>query len=355
MAFGKQNITMKHVFSVTSHLTFFIAKKTIEKRQLCNDDCILLLLRDYTIPPAYNNLYATVSTSYNVDAKKGRVFAGANFVKTSNNIKEFDSRIDPLLNNEDFIWYTSVCSNDICSLMVTKPNCKGFYVTEDGFASYRDFNPQTFIGWRYLFYRLFLKPLWPRIFSAKNHFISSDHPKYLGCIATSKICFPLHQNNLITIGSPFETIDLGFVPDALLSIDPLFLFLSDDKVIDIYSQLSNIIKKKGYNLMAYKYHPVFLSEANKEHKEKYNKIIRDSFGNDIVELDKSVVLENVLQTYKCDFYTDNSSVAIYGSVTGAKCYTYIPILKGYVPSEILKAQYAIPTALIDIYKPVVEE
>ncbi len=346
---------MKHVFSVTSHLTFLIARKTIEKLQLRNDECILLLLRDYTIPPAYDNLYATVSTSYNVDAKKGRVFAGANFAKTCKNIKDFDRSIDPLLCGDDFIWYTSVCSNDICSLMVTKPNCKGFYVTEDGFASYRDFNPQTFVGWRYLFYRVLLKPLWPRIFSAKNHFISSDNPKYLGCIATSTLCFPLHQNDLIVIGSPFETIDLGFVPDALLSIDPLFLFVSDEVVIDLYSRLADIFKGKDYKSIVYKFHPVFLSESNKKHKEKYNKIIHDVWGEYIVELDKSVVLENVLQSYKCDFYTDNSSVAIYGSVTGAKCYTYIPILKKHVSADILKSQYSIPTALREIYRPVITD
>ena len=49
----------------------------------------------------------------------------------------------------------------------------------------------------------------------------------------------------------------------------------------------------------------------------------------MTELDSSVCLENVLMSYKCDFYTDNSSVAIYAHDMGVECYSYIPILREY--------------------------
>ena len=163
---------MKHVFSVTSNLTFSLVRRIVKVNALSASDCVLLLLRGYKIPVEMERTYAhRVETTYNVDVDNGRVFAGARFWRTQKNIGEFDRLVDAEVGGEDFVFYTSVCSNDICSLMVTKPNCKGFYMIEDGLSSYRDFNPQTFTGIRYWVYRLLLKPLWPRIFEVKNHFI----------------------------------------------------------------------------------------------------------------------------------------------------------------------------------------
>lgn len=338
---------MKHVFGVSSHLTFYITHRYIDLKGINRDDCLLLLTRNYTLPDRFDSQYPhQLHTGYNImNSKSGRVFAGLNVFRTMKNIREFDSLTDPFLKNDDFIYYTQVCSNDITSLMATKPNCKGFYVIEDGYSSYRDFNPQTFTGLNFVIYKLVLNPLFPRIYACKNHFIASESPKFLGCIATMQSCFPLHQDRLQVIGLPFEEVDLGFTPDALLSIDPLYLFFSEKETCQIYSDLADFIKGKPYKTMAYKFHPNFFAETNAVIREKTDRIIRECFGDGIVELDKSVVLENVLHTYKCDFYTENSSVAIYGNEAGAKCYSYMPILRKYMSKEKLEEIYPTIPAL----------
>ena len=330
---------MKHIFGVSSHLTFYIAHRIIELNHHDRDECLLFLTRNYSLPDNFNELYPhQVHTGYNLaNSKSGRVFAGVNVFKTLRNIQEFDALIDPFLQGQEFIYYTQVCSND--SLMATKKNCRGFYVIEDGLASYRNFNPQTFTGVRYVAYRMILNPLFHRIYACKNHFIASESPKFLGCISTLPFCFPLHQDKLQVIGLPYETIDLGFAPDALLSIDPLYMHFSKEDINQIYTELGRFIERKQYTTIAFKYHPNFFAAANAEVKLFFEKTIRDIFGENLIELDKSVVLENVLKTYCCDFYTDNSSVALYGSQMGAKCYTYKPVMRKYAPEEKFEEWY----------------
>lgn len=321
---------MKHVFYVTSHLTFNITNKIVELDGINPQDTVLLLARDYHIPEKFNAQYPNqIATSYNISVSQGRVFAGANFCKTIKNIQFFDKLVDEQIKGEDFLWYASVCSNDICSLMVTKKNCKGFYIMEDGLASYRDFNPQTFTGIRYWLYRLLLKPLFYRIFAVKNHFISDDSPKFIGCIATNSRCFPLHQHCLRIIGLPFENVELQEVPEAVLSVDPLFLEIDEEATRKVYEQLAKYVQSKGYHTIAYKYHPRFNAASNRELKALYGNMLNQYFTIRLVELAPDVVIEGVLKNYKCDFYTANSSIAIYGSAAGANCYTYIPLLQPF--------------------------
>lgn len=321
---------MKHVFGVSSHLVFYQCHKIIELDHLNPDDCIFFFTRNYHCPQKFDAIYGhQIHTEYNVNTNKGRIFEGIRFDKTRKNIKEFDSLVDGFIGDNDFVWYSQVCNNDICSLFVTKSNCKAYYILEDGLGSYRDFNPQTFTGWKYPLYKLILKPFFRRCFEVKNHFITTDHPKFKGCFATTPYCFPLHQQYFRCIGIPFEKIDLGFSPDAVISIDPLYFFIKQEDESKVYERLSSLIKQKQYNSISYKFHPYFNAKQNAEIKNRYQKMINRYFGDKMAELSSDIVLENVLMTYHCDFYTDNSSVAIYAHEMGCDCYTYIPILRDY--------------------------
>ena len=320
---------MKHVFSVSSHLVFYIARRIIEKKGIPVDDCALFLVRNYRVPDKYTTIYKhQIHTSYNITPDKGRVFAGIHVLKTLGNIRHFDNLVDEHIQGEDFIFYTPVCSNDISSLMVTKSNCKGYYITEDGFTSYRNYNPQTFNGLKFVAYKLVLNIFFHRIFAIKNHFITTNHPKFIGCIATDKRCFPLHQEYISVIGFPFEKEKLDISPDAIVSIDPLFLFVGIDVVKRVYVRLANFMKSKSYKVIAYKMHPRFNAVGMEELCRQYKEIFEGQFPQKIVELQPDVVLENVLSCYKCDFYSCNSAISIYASQAGAHCYSIMPLLKG---------------------------
>ena len=276
---------MKHVFGASSHLVFYLCNRIIELDHINPDDCIFFFTRNYHCPPKYDKIYKNIiDTGYNVDEKKGRVFEGIHLLKTRHNIKEFDTMVDSYLRGDDFIWYSQVCSNDFCSLFV---------------------------------------------FEVKNHFITTDHPKFKGCIATTEYCFPLHQQYLRCVGLPFETIDLGFSPDAIISIDPIYLFVNEQAEDCVYQRLSHYILNKNYSHIAYKFHPYFFAKSNADIKKRFESLIKKYYGDSLTELSADVSLENVLMTYHSDFYTDNSSVAVYGNAMNVKCYTYIPILRNY--------------------------
>ncbi len=330
---------MKHLFGIASHLTFNVARKIILADNIQPDDCYFLLLRNYEIPPEYNDIYHNrLATSYNTDIKHGRIFAGLNIFKTAKNMREFDALIDGFIGEGMFMWYTSVCYNDICSMMVTNDKCAGYYVMEDGLVSYERSNPQAFVGWRYVIYKFLLVLLYPRIFTLKNNFITTCHPKFKGCIATSQLCFPLHQQYLKVIGSPFEPQEYAIYPDAVISVDPLFNSRVDnERVAQIFKSLAEFMAEKQYKLIAFKLHPRFNSINNKVYKEYYCRLLKELFPN-IHELPQDLVLENLLAWCKADFYSCDSSVALYVSQEGVRCYSMMPLLKGtpaYHPTDIM--------------------
>lgn len=342
---------MIHVFAVTSHLTFHIARKIAERQALSAEDCVLLLLRDYHIPPEYAAVFPYyITTSYNVDIDKGRIFSGMKFWQTRRNIRTFDRLVDAVIKDRPFLWYTPVCSNDICSLMVTKRNCQGYYITEDGFASYRDYNPQTFTGVQYGIYRLVLRPLFPRIFTVKNHFIETQHPKYRGCIATSQRCFPLHQDKLTVIGFPFEPMVADLHPDAVISVDPLYQFIDLDRAEAVYKQLAAYMgSHHHYQSVMYKMHPRFDANSNALHRKEYQALLQKYFP-DAQPLASSVVLESLLASTHADFYSCNSSVAIYASQVGTQCYNFMPLLENTAAYDYNRymSEITIPVTAQDI-------
>ena len=106
-------------------------------------------------------------------------------------------------------------------------------------------------------------------------------------------------------------------------------FITDEDIEKTYKRLGDYIRAKNYKKIAYKFHPYFFADSNLTHKVFFEKQINKYFGSNISCIPATYSLENVLMTYKCDFYTDNSSVAIYAEAMGVKCYSYIPILREY--------------------------
>lgn len=330
---------MKHVFGVSSHLAFYLCHRLIQIDAIPVDDCIFFTTRDYMIPREYQSIYTQIiRTSYNVSATNGRIFAGWRIWRTIKNVQDFDSLVDQEIRGEDFLWYTQVCFNDICSLMVSKPNCRGYYVIEDGSGSYRKENKPTFTGIKGLIYHFLLKPLFPRLFIVKNHMIETEHHKFKGCIASNDMCFPLHKQYTRVIGIPFVPVPLAKVPDAIISIDPLFLWISQEDAECLFQRLAAFVNSKGYKYIVYKHHPYNLSSAHINAHRQYNEWIKHYFTANLQELDSQVSLENTIMAHQCDFYTAVSSVAIYAKAMGVVCYSYMPIIREYaqVPIHIVE-------------------
>lgn len=315
---------MKHVFFVFSHLTFYMVHQIVRTENINTKDCFILIGRDYTFPENHQNDFQNTYKS----PSQQRCFAGINIFKTAKNVKAFDKIIDEHTDHQDFYAYIAGWTDDFSNLLVSNNKCKGYYIFEEGTGSYSHVNSKTFTGIKYWIYRLILKNLFPRFYAIKESYHNIDHYKFKGFYASSSRAFPeFHNFPIKVIDIPFENIDLGFVPDAVLSIDPLYRFANNEAVQDIYSHLFHYLETKNYKLIAYKFHPFFA--VRPEIKNEFSNIIHNCCTTKLVELDSNIVLENVLKTYKCDFYSAGSSVQIYGAIAGAKCYTFSSYLKKY--------------------------
>jgi len=323
------NLTLKHFFCISSHLAFSICDHLIRMDRLPIEDCVFLTTRGYRVPLS-GAQYHVVETDLNSSAQTSRLFAGFRVWKTMRNIRLFDELITTHTKGEDYIFYTQICNNDICSVCVTNPYCKGYYIIEDGVGSYKKEDLQTFKGIQYLIYKYFLKPLFPRIYELKNHMIEVDHPKYKGCIATNALCFPSHQDSLRIIGLPFHEEPLPNPPQALLSLDPYYLWLTDIQVEIVIKQLSDFINNQCYKSLAFKAHPYLLANENHDKYVLYKQYLQRYLSIPLEELDAQRCLENILMAHKdCVFYTAVSSVAIYAKVMGVKCYTFAPLIRQF--------------------------
>lgn len=320
---------MKHFFCVASNLAFSICNRLIQVDGLPLGDCVFITLRSFRLPACVHG-YHVVETSLNTSATSGRLFAGWRIWDTKKNLRKLDQLIYDNTGGEDFLFYTQICNNDLCSAFVSNPQCKGYYIIEDGSGSYRKEEIISFQGWRGWMYKWVLKPMFPRIYTLKNKMVEVNHPKFKGCIATNELCFPLHQDVLRVIGLPFQPEPMEYAPEALISLDPYYIWLTDEQVQRVMEQLGEYINAKHYQRIAFKPHPYLLTKENNSKYLLYKEWLQRFIHCKIEELGGQVSLENTLMAHKdCDFYTAYSSVAIYAKAMGVRCYTFAPLLRQY--------------------------
>lgn len=327
---------MKHIFGISSHLAFYLCQRVIEQDSLDVKDCIFFTIDSYSLPTEHIDYYAHVDITKVLSRTTGRIFVGWRFWKTAENIARIDKMIEQYVDGDEYIWYTQICFNDLCSVMVTNPKCAGYYVLEDGSGSYIPEDPPTFQGWRAIVYHCLLKPLYPRIYILKNHLVEINHPKFKGCIASNDACFPLYKRYVRIVGMPFRPEPLQIGPDAVISIDPLFRWgVTDNQAQQLIKQLANYVNARHYSHIVYKHHPAILSPLQKERYFMYNTWVCQYFEGEIEELNAQVSLENTLMAHpSADFYTAVSTVAIYAHAMGVSCYTYCPLLRQFVDKAV---------------------
>ncbi len=321
---------MKYIFSFYSHLTLYMSLEIIRHYNIPPADCLMISGRDYAIPAEDKPSeckYLFFKGGWN--DKRYRLFSGLKIWKTIENRKKIDKLIIDNTQGDKYQCFLGSCADDYANLLVTHKNCTGYFIYEEGMASYNPNIPPIFSGLRYLIYKCILKPFFPRFYSIKEYNIYPYYYKFKKFIAISPRCFPtFNEYEKVIVNNPFKQIKLNFAPDAIISIDALLLFIGKEPAQDVYLQLLKYIDSQGYKNIAYKFHPWFYLHTAE--KKEYQHFIQSILREKAIELEESTILERVLSTYKCDFYTGYcSSVCIYGAFAGAKCYLATPLLKKY--------------------------
>lgn len=296
-------------------------------RGISANDCLLLSLRKYELPQAYREIYAPHTYSYPMDIlreENARLWQWGRLVKSYGNLSRLERFIQDHFGQDVFLFYLpNAFQTDAASGIVTMKGCKGFYILEEGSASYCEEKElsQLFVGWQRKVYDYILNPLFPRFYCMRGSFYSTDHKLFKGTIAMTKEAFSSVGGEKIVVSCPFVDESLDRAPDAVLSVDAtLNMFFSAEVAEEVYRRLKEEMASRGLLTLAYKFHPNYY--GNEELLAHYRGILQSVFGDDAYEMNASSVMENVLCSYKCYFYSDLSSVAWYASKFGAKCYSY---------------------------------
>lgn len=320
---------MKHIFYVHSAITFFVAKQYIFERKISPKDCLFLLVRGYRLPKEYLEVFPNVISypSGILNSGDTRIFQNNNPFKGISNIRVIEKKINQYFHTEAFTFYIPNTFALVTNIIATMKTCQAFYILEEGTASYIPFHllPNHLVGIKRPIF-LIVKTLFNRFYALRGNAFGTYHPKFKGNISISEKAFADNDGEKIIVSSPFRQITLEIVPNAIWSIDAsLKTFFSIEDIENLFFYLRSIFKKKGYTKIAYKFHPDFYNSP--DDLILFRTKIDEIFENLVYELPSSAVLEDILNSYEIDFYTDYSSVSIYAQK--GTCYSYAQFLKPF--------------------------
>lgn len=317
---------MKHLFYVHSHITFLVSKQYILDKGINPDDCLLLCSRNYVPRYEYQQIIKNIKKYPQEvwDSRKEDLSLLKNLFNGFHGLKVLEDFITAYCQQDEFFFYTFSTNSHMCSIMVTMKNCRGYYLIEEGASSYSDdaFIKKT-VGKRNLIFQSLLVHLFPRFYLLKNHHYSTASKKFKGVITTSeKALFQLKGEHII-ISNPFGKQKLSYSPSIVLSVDAS-LHLCQMNLEHIETIMNEICKFVSYKyknpIIAYKMHPMIVKEPS---AISIRNVLLKAFENfRVEELPNDIAIEDVLNEYHCDFFSDWSSVAIYANQMGCKCYSY---------------------------------
>lgn len=326
--FTKQHGKMKHLIIVHSHITFLVAKKYVDEAHIKNDDVVFFCSRQYLPPLQFQNDYHFLSYPDDIFMGKSHRVFSKNLFSAYKNLEILEKTIRTLFCSNDFFLYTPNClAMDFESAAVTMKLCKGFYLLEEGSGSYKSAEdlPEFAYGWKKAVFKFIVKPLFYRFYALRGSFFETGHKKYRGTVAVSTLAFPETGGEHILVSNPFMKQYIDTIPDAVLSVDAsLDMFFTIDEIEYIYRKINEHCEQNGIKVLAYKFHPDYYSD--KTLMNQYRNLIEKVFVMKTIELSSDIAIENILNTYHADFYSDFSSVAIYADTMGVNCYSYANLL-----------------------------
>lgn len=346
---------MKHIFLVHSHITFFVVKQYIHDYHIAPCDCILFCCRGYFLPQNYVGVFP-LEIQYPKDvfaANKEDLSPFVNVLTNFRGKKRLERTILSYCNNEPFLFYPFYTASHLVSLIVSMPQCQGYYIIEEGTSAYLSKQELHAIcpppqKW----YHHILRSIFPKFYGLIDEVFSEKSPKYRGTLSFSNKAFSTMVGEHIVLSNPFEQSFLSYSPDIILSIDgSLCLYAIDMDVIEkVYTHVEQFIRQQEgrEKVIAYKFHPMFL--AREELQQKIRAIIHTVFQEyTIKELDKTISVENLLNTYHSDFYTDFSSVGIYKDLLKCNCYSYAAYMAHLLPNSAYYKNYTNNHRIINLF------
>ncbi len=317
---------MKHCFLVHSSITFLVSKQYVLDKGINPNDCLFLCARNYELSSEYQQKFKNV-THYPQDIfgrEKEDLSLLKNLFNGFKGLHIIEVFISSFCQGNKFTLYTYSTYSHLCCILVTMSNCEGYYLIEEGSSAYSDISlVKKSIGRLNLFVQSILAPFFPRFYVIKDHHFSTSSDKYIGTITTSQKALNQLGGEKVIITNPFDKKKLEYSPTAVISIDAsLYICGVESEYIGtiMESLYQFIIHKNEHPVIAYKFHPILI-EAKVE--KTFKDIISEVFKNTVLmELQADTTIEEILNQYQCDFYSDWSSVAIYAKQMGCTCYSY---------------------------------
>lgn len=332
---------MKHIFVIHSNITYLISLAVVERERIDIDD-VLFISDGFTCNGPIQVTTVKVEVNRNLFKKAPCRYARLLF----NPQCELYSAINAFLKGDSFIAYVPVL-HLIKKLVLLHPQCSQFHFIEEGLASYYttmtldDYACVHTGGW---FYPKGLKGLKSRFHTAYKEF----------CFKTRKIeSIPIQYMNHDAPGRKFYTfsesaykalqygekivIDINTLMDSYPSeeisdVSNACIWIGDPDVENQYGKqiFSNCLKERLFphikeNILYIRYH---YREGENQRREFLTLLENNNIKYKIV--DDNQIMELVfLKSKECKCFGIGSTLLIYASIFGHKCYSVAEGIPNY--------------------------
>jgi hypothetical protein len=297
-----------------------MALKIIAVEKIDKKECYFIYVRSYHNKK--NQMNEIKFDSYSILQRSNHLYYKLYFY-----LRKVCRTVEKQINFSNYKLYTYHTSSVLAQTLISNSKCKGYYIVEEGLASYiPDYTKKISISaWE----RLLL------IFSSLGHIgligkvlYNTTHQKFMGAFAMTNDAFPLIENKKI-IGFPFKEIKIKNDIQALFVFDGGILNKSDIiETLDLFAKRFWQIK---YPTVYFKFHP----RQNENQRQLYMGVfdsLSSQYSLSFKELSTEVSLENILFSLRenLSVYFVHSSVGFYAALLGCNCFS---VAKMYADKE----------------------
>lgn len=319
-----------HVFNIHSHITFLVAKKTIEVKKLRPCDCVFLQTRGYSAPPSdipvFDLIFDTFDIKTYCDEKNPQ--------KCRDNIARLEGFFKTITGNRPFHFYLPCTQMYHAIIMITHDSCIGYSILEDGLRHYLDSSKDLAFGMQGSDNAMKTCNDGRLLnFGRQRPFCMMNHPKFDRVYVISENAIPYASSKTI-VGSPFvdETCEECEGADAILILTNLQHAYQLDMGLFLQTLQCLIDKEfqsKKYKKIAYKLKWV----ANQDSMNfAIWELLKKQTGIHFVEIPEHHVVENIIHKYRIPVYSEYSSLVFYaGAYLNVEGYCFAPLYAQYDP------------------------
>lgn len=325
---------MKHLIYTHSPITTRMCSMVVEHENISSDNLVWIYSR-FEKSTDDGNAYDLAGLNWTPPKKK------LNFLKTRYELKCWQSNVLKVCGDDEFVCYVPQTHQMLFQLLTSHPQCRGYYLIEEGLAAYRPLQQMKAArkSASSLLSLQWLELLWDHLnygsyYQRKRYLQDGENVSFRGCFTWNRFGFPLFENRVeltcpFTQSKEYPDLEALVVLDAVVEAGIVSSYVVTLALKDMFKEL----KQRGIRRIGVKFHPE-TARLSKEKPEWWGQAIQSLEGwFDVSNISQSVVVEDLVTRDDMLVVVNVSSVGLYAGLMGQKALSIAGFIAKHAGSE----------------------